>query len=79
MGLEESPDLLAEVPYDRRRAGLNHLALTADRSIVDGLAADGPAHGWELLFADRHPHAGGPDTYAVYLQDAAGFEVEVVG
>jgi hypothetical protein len=45
---------------------------------VDRLAVDGPAHGWSLLFADRHPHAGGPDTYAAYLAEPAGFEVEVV-
>jgi hypothetical protein len=76
--LEESPDLHVDAPYDRRRAGLNHLALTADPSTVDRLAVDGPAHGWSLLFADRHPHAGGPDTYAAYLAEPAGFEVEVV-
>jgi catechol 2,3-dioxygenase-like lactoylglutathione lyase family enzyme len=76
--LEESPDLLTDVPYDRRRPGLNHLAVTAGRSTVDRLAAEGPARGWALLFADRHPHAGGPDTYAAYLEDPAGFEVEVV-
>jgi probable phosphoglycerate mutase len=34
--------------------------------------------GWSLLFADRHPHAGGPEHYAAYLEDAAGFEVELV-
>ncbi len=76
--LEESPDLLTDVRYDRRRAGLNHLAVGADRSTVDSLAADGPAHGWELLFADRHPHAGGEESYAAYLADGDGFEVEVV-
>ena len=76
--LEESPDLLTDVPYDRRRAGLNHLAVSADRSTVDRLAAEGAAHGWELLFPDRHPHAGGPQTYAAYLADSDGFEIEVV-
>ncbi len=40
--------------------------------------AQAPEHGWQLLFSDRHPHAGGPDTYAAYLEDADGFEVEVV-
>ena len=33
---------------------------------------------WSLLFADRHPHAGGPQTYAAYLAEPDGFEVEVV-
>ena len=35
-------------------------------------------HGWSLLFADRHPGAGGPAHYAAYLEDAQGFEVELV-
>jgi catechol 2,3-dioxygenase-like lactoylglutathione lyase family enzyme len=77
--LEESPALLRDVPYDRMRAGLNHLAVAVpERSTVDTVAAAGPDRGWELLFADRHPHAGGPDTYAAYLADADGFEVEIV-
>jgi catechol 2,3-dioxygenase-like lactoylglutathione lyase family enzyme len=74
--LEESPDLVRG-PYERRAVGLNHLALTADRYTVDVVAAKGPAHGWTLLFPDRHPRAGGPDTYAAYLVDADGFEIEI--
>jgi hypothetical protein len=30
------------------------------------------------LFPERHPYAGGPDHYAAYLEDADGFEVELV-
>jgi hypothetical protein len=45
---------------------------------VDRLVADAPAYGWTLLFADRHPQAGGPGTYAGYLANADGFEVELV-
>ncbi|MFI6814662.1 VOC family protein [Nonomuraea sp. NPDC050328] len=73
--LEESPDVRRE-PYDRLRPGLNHLAFhCAD---VDEVTAEAQAHGWRLLFADRHPHAGGPGHYAAYLENAAGFEVELV-
>jgi hypothetical protein len=39
---------------------------------------EGPSHRWMLLFADRHPHAGGPQLYAAYLENSAGFEVELV-
>jgi hypothetical protein len=47
---------------------MNHLAFHAGgRHHVDALAADGPAHGWTLLFPDTHPHAGGPDHYGSYL------------
>jgi hypothetical protein len=40
--------------------------------------ADGPAHGWTRLFADKHPYAGGPEHYAAYLAGTDGFEVELV-
>jgi hypothetical protein len=75
--LEQSPALSGEV-HDRLAPGLNHLAFAAaDRFEVDRLTADAPAHGWHLLFTDRHPHAGGPDSYAAYLQDDWGYEVEI--
>ncbi|GAA2692505.1 hypothetical protein GCM10010412_083440 [Nonomuraea recticatena] len=32
-------------------------------------------HHARLMFADRHPHAGGP----AYLENEQGFEVELVG
>jgi catechol 2,3-dioxygenase-like lactoylglutathione lyase family enzyme len=76
--VEQSPDL-APGGHDRRRAGLNHLAFhLADRGLVDALVAEAPGHGWGLLFADRHPHAGGAQHYAAYLENADGFEVELV-
>ena len=76
--MEQSPALTADA-HDRCRPGLNHLAFTVDgRADVDRLTADAPRYGWTLLFADRHPHAGGPDTYAAYLEDRDGYEVELV-
>jgi catechol 2,3-dioxygenase-like lactoylglutathione lyase family enzyme len=76
--IEQSPALTA-AEHDRLRPGLNHLAFHAgSRQHVDELAADGPAHGWTLLFPDRHPYAGGPGHYAAYLVSAEGFEVELV-
>jgi catechol 2,3-dioxygenase-like lactoylglutathione lyase family enzyme len=77
--LEESSALRREAPYDRLRPGLNHVALWApDPRTVDRLVTAAPAHGWSLLFADRHPFAGGEQNYAAYLEDTDGFEVEVV-
>lgn len=76
--IEQSPALTAS-GHDRLRPGLNHLALHAgSRASVDALTAAGPAHGWTLLFPDRHPHAGGPGHYAAYLTNTDGFEVELV-
>jgi hypothetical protein len=45
---------------------------------VDAAVQDAEANGWTLLFADRHPYAGGPEHYAAYLSNADGFEVELV-
>jgi catechol 2,3-dioxygenase-like lactoylglutathione lyase family enzyme len=76
--VEQSPDLSAS-EHDRCRPGLNHLAFhVRDPRRVDGLAAQAPRHGWTLMFRDRHPYAGGPDHYAAYLENADGFEVELV-
>ena len=76
--VEQSPAMTAG-RYDRMRPGLNHLAFhVASPAEVDRLVEEAPAHGWTLLFADRHPHAGGPDTYAGYLEDTEGLEVELV-
>jgi catechol 2,3-dioxygenase-like lactoylglutathione lyase family enzyme len=65
--------------HDRHRPGLNHLAFHAgDESQIDGLVANAGGHGWSLMFADRHPFAGGAEHYAGYLQNTDGFEVELV-
>lgn len=76
--LEQSPALSAD-RHDRCRPGLNHLAFHVEsRALVDALAEQAPAHGWTLMFPDRHPHAGGEQHYAAYLEDMDGFEVELV-
>jgi catechol 2,3-dioxygenase-like lactoylglutathione lyase family enzyme len=74
--LEQSPALSAE-RHDRCAPGLNHLAFVFDGDL-DALVAEAPGHGWTLLFGERHPHAGGPSHRAAYLENADGFEVEVV-
>lgn len=76
--VERSPDL-TWVAYDRKAPGMNHLALAVpERWMVDRIVSEAPAYGWRLMFADRHPHAGGPNHYAAYMENDEGFEVEVV-
>jgi catechol 2,3-dioxygenase-like lactoylglutathione lyase family enzyme len=76
--VEQSPARTA-TRHDRLRPGLNHLAFhAASQDHVDELARDAQLHGWKLMFADRHPYAGGPQHYAAYLENADGFEVELV-
>lgn len=76
--VEASPARTGQT-HDRCRPGLNHLAFhVKDRARLDHLVAEAPAHGWSLLFADSHPFAGGGGHEAGYLEDADGFEVELV-
>ncbi|NOW00767.1 enterochelin esterase-like enzyme [Isoptericola chiayiensis] len=76
--LTTPPNLTAD-RHDRRRPGMNHVAFDGGTPAdVDALMAAAPAHGWAPLYAERYPHAGGPDHYAGWLENAAGFKVEVV-
>jgi len=76
--IEQSPDRTAG-RHDRCRPGLNHLAFhVADQEQVDKLVASAPSNGWRLMFPERYPHAGGEGHYAAYLENADGFEAELV-
>ena len=76
--VEQSPARTAS-RHDRCRPGLNHLAFhVPSRRQVDELTAEALLHGWRLMFSDLHPYAGGPQHYAAYLENADGFEVELV-
>lgn len=76
--LTTSPNASATT-HDRRRPGMNHLAFQARTPAnVDSIMLEAPAHGWRPLYHDRYPHAGGPGHYAGWLENTAGFKVEVV-
>lgn len=76
--VEQSPDLVGKI-HQRKAPGLNHLAFHAGpRAQVDRLSEEGRDHGWNTLFAERYPHAGGPGHYAAYLENSDGFEVELI-
>lgn len=76
--LTTSPNL-SSPDHDRRRPGVNHLAFWGgSRAEVDATMSDASAHGWRALYQERYPHAGGPDHYAGWLENTAGFKVEVV-
>lgn len=76
--VEQSPALTSD-RHERCRPGLNHLAFhVRDAALVEELAAEAAQHGWRLMFPERHPHAGGEQHYAAYLENHDGFEVELV-
>ncbi|RWZ53238.1 glyoxalase [Labedella phragmitis] len=82
--VEQSP-AMTDSAHERTRPGLNHLAFqVGSRTRVDELSDAAPDFGWHPLFADRYPWAGGSPGdggsghYAAYLEDADGYEVELV-
>lgn len=78
LSLTTSPNLTAS-EHDRRRPGVNHLAFRGgSKDAVAAVMDAAAAHGWEQLYSERYPHAGGADHYAGWLENATGFKVEVV-
>jgi len=76
--VEQSPAMTAD-PFDRLRPGLNHLAFHAGSPpTLDAMMSAAPQHDWAPLFDDRYPHAGGEQSYAGYLVNSDGFEIELV-
>ena len=58
---------------------MNHLAFhVSTAAAVEALVAEAARYGWRLMFPERHPHAGGEQHYAAYLENEDGFEVELV-
>jgi len=76
VALEESGDMVPGMLYSRLRPGVNHIAFAVGSSTFDGVVAKAPDHGWSPFAGDRHSIAGG--ARVVYLEDADGFEVELV-
>lgn len=80
-GIPDAHDLSESVNADARSAtaGVNHIAFKAGSSDrVDALMVEAKQRGWRELYADRYPHAGGAEHYAGWLENAAGFKVELV-
>ncbi len=70
------PDDFADIPYDRRRVGLNHLAFHANsRDHVDRIGKEVVERGSRLLYQDRYPSDA---YYAIYFEDPDGIKVEVI-
>lgn len=76
--IEQGSDVL-DAPFDRLRPGLNHLAFQLPNAeIVEEVTAEALDNGFTLMFAEKHPYAGGPQHYAAYIEDETGFEIELV-
>ncbi|WP_019376648.1 VOC family protein [Virgibacillus halodenitrificans] len=68
-----------DVPYHRKRVGLNHVAFHAEsRQHIDEMTEKLNNRGVTILYQDQHPFAGGDDYYAVYFEDPDRIKVELV-
>lgn len=65
--------------FHRCKPGLNHLAFHApSRKFIDDVTAELRARGVTILYPDKHPYAGGPDSYGVFFEDPERIKVELV-
>lgn len=77
--IAEAEEKYKFTPYHRKHVGLNHLAFHADDAAdVTAMAAALKEKGVKILYADRHPRAGGENTCAVYFEDPDRIKVEFV-
>lgn len=68
-----------DIPYHRSRVGLNHLAFYAkSKEQIDKITLELKRMAINILYLDKHPHAGGKDHYAVYFEDPDRIKVELV-
>jgi catechol 2,3-dioxygenase-like lactoylglutathione lyase family enzyme len=75
----QTEERFQNVSYHRCRTGLNHLAFHASSvEEVDKLTELLRARGMTILYEEKHPHAGGPDSYAVFFEDPDRIKVEIV-
>lgn len=75
----QAEERFLDVPYHRRRVGLNHLAFHAEsREHVDAITIRLKEKGMVILYSDQHPFAGGDNYYAVYFEDPDRIKVELV-
>ena len=75
----KTEDEYLDVPYHRKRVGLNHIAFHAKtRQHVDEITVQLKEKGIVILYSNEHPFAGGENTYAVYFEDPDRIKVELV-
>ncbi|WKA54303.1 VOC family protein [Planococcus shixiaomingii] len=65
--------------YHRKATGLNHLAFHAEsRRQVDELTDKMRRRNARMLYKDRHPYAGGPQYYALFVEGPDRLKIEIV-
>lgn len=68
-----------DTPYHRCHVGMNHLAFHGrSKEHIANFTAELEKRGVAILYKDKHPHAGGPDSYMVFFEDPDRIKIEVV-
>lgn len=74
----QTEEQFLQVPYHRKTVGLNHLAFYAkSRDEVDRLTLMMKEKGAPILYENRYPYAGGPEHYAVFMEDPDRLKIEI--
>ena len=64
--------------YNRCQIGLNHLAFHGEsKEFIDLMTKSLQERGIHILYEDKHPHAGGKDSYGVFFEDPDRIKVEI--
>ncbi|MBN6205282.1 VOC family protein [Ralstonia pickettii] len=75
----QTEERFLDIPYHRKRIGLNHLAFHASsQQQIEEMTNKLREKGINILYQDRHPFAGGENHYAVYFEDPDRIKVELV-
>jgi catechol 2,3-dioxygenase-like lactoylglutathione lyase family enzyme len=65
--------------FNRCHTGLNHLAFHSDsREDIDRLTRELQKRKVTILYEERHPHAAGEDSYALFFEDPDRIKIEIV-
>ena len=72
-------DEFLDIPYDRRRTGLNHLAFhMSSKNRIDEMALKIELKGFKILFDDKYRKGITADPYSIFFEDPDGIKIELV-
>lgn len=75
----QTEERFLDIPYHRRRVGLNHLAFHAkSKEQVDEMTEKLKRKQVNILYQNKYPYAGGAQHYAVFFEDPDRIKVELV-
>lgn len=75
----QTEDHYKEIPFHRKRSGLNHLAFWAkSRAQIEHLRVQLKKKNISFLYEDKFPFAGGESHYALFFEDPDRIKIEIV-